>query len=109
MERTLFKAQRISAMLLAPWVLIHLGLILYAVRGGLTASEILGRTQGSVFWGLFYGSFVLLVTIHAPIGLRNILREWTPLKKHSIDPMCFMFGLFILAMGTRAVIAVVFV
>ena len=107
MERTLFKAQRISAMLLAPWVLIHLGLILYAVRGGLTAAEILDRTQGSLFWGLFYGSFVLLVTIHAPIGLRNILREWTPMKANNINPMCFMFGLFILVMGIRAVMAVV--
>ncbi|MBL4600650.1 MAG: succinate dehydrogenase [Rhizobiaceae bacterium] len=107
MERTLFKAQRISAILLAPWVLIHLGLILYAVRGGLTAAEILDRTQGSLFWGLFYGSFVLLVTVHAPIGLRNILREWTPLKSDNINPMCFMFGLFILVMGIRAVAAVV--
>ena len=107
MERSLFKAQRISAILLAPWVLIHLGLILYAVRGGLTTSEILARTQGSVFWGLFYGSFVLLVTIHAPIGLRNILREWTPLKNNNINPMCFMFGLFIFVMGIRAVTAVV--
>ena len=72
----LFLAQRASALVLAPLVLIHLGLAIYAIHGGLTAAEILGRTQGSFGWSLFYGLFVVAASIHAPIGLRNVLREW---------------------------------
>ena len=43
MEARLFLAQRLSAALLAPMVLIHLGTLLYAVRAGLTAEAILAR------------------------------------------------------------------
>ena len=39
--------QRISAMVLALCVLVHLGVMIYAVRGGLSAAEILGRTRGN--------------------------------------------------------------
>ena len=78
MEMRLFVVQRASAVVLAPLVLVHLGLMVYAVRGGLTAEEILGRTQGSVGWAIFYGVFVLAASLHAPIGVRNVLREWTP-------------------------------
>ncbi len=35
-------------------VLVHLATIIYAVRGGLTAAEILERTRGSVGWAVFY-------------------------------------------------------
>ena len=41
-ELWLYMAQRLSAMVLAPIVLVHLLTILYAIRGGLTAAEILG-------------------------------------------------------------------
>lgn len=107
MERTLYIAQRGSAMVLGPLVLIHLGLILYAVRGGLTGAEILGRTQGSVGWALFYALFVFAAAIHAPIGLRQILREWTPLSWRSINLVSLSFGLLLLLLGLRAVAAVV--
>ena len=33
-------AQRLSALIMAPLVLTHLGLMIYAVRGGLSAAEI---------------------------------------------------------------------
>ena len=72
----LFLAQRASALVLAPLVLIHLGLAIYAIHGGLTAAEILGRTQGSLGWTLFYGLFVVAAAIHAPIGLD--IRAETP-------------------------------
>jgi len=107
MERTLYIAQRGTAMVLGPLVLIHLGLILYAVRGGLTGAEILGRTQGSIGWALFYGLFVFAAAIHAPIGLRQILREWTPLSWRSINFMVLLFALLLLLLGLRAVAAVV--
>ncbi len=107
MERNLYIAQRLSAMLLAPLVLVHLLLILYAVRQGLSADAILGRTQGSLGWAAFYGAFVVAAAVHAPIGLRNVLAEWTPLPRRAIDWAMVLFGLVLLAMGARAVVAVI--
>jgi len=107
MERSLYIAQRLSAMLLAPLVLVHLLLIVYAVRQGLTADAILGRTQGSIGWAVFYGAFVIAAAVHAPIGLRNVLTEWTPLSRKLVDWAMVLFGVVLLAMGARAVIAVI--
>ena len=107
MNVSLYFLQRASALLLAPLVLAHLGLIIYAVRGGLTAAEILSRTQGSIAWGLFYSLFVLAAAIHAGIGLRVIIQEWTPLTGRSPNAVGAMFGAFLLVLGLRAVYAVV--
>lgn len=106
-EMRLYALQRLTAMVMAPLVLVHLVLIVYAVQGGLTANEILGRTQGSVFWALFYGLFVVAAAVHAPIGLRNVLREWTPLGRRSIDLLMLAFAGLLLVLGLRAVVAVV--
>ena len=106
-EARLYLVQRLSAMVLAPLILVHLGLIVYAVRGGLSAAEILARTQGSLLWGLFYGLFVLAVALHAPIGLRNVLGEWTPWRGRSLDGAMVAFGALLLGLGLRAVAAVV--
>ncbi len=107
MERRLFVLQRLTAMVLAPLVLVHLGLVLVAIRGGLTAGEILARTQGSVGWALFYGLFVVVVAIHAPIGVRNVLREWTGLARGPVDLLVLGFAALLLVVGLRAVWAVV--
>ena len=72
-EARLWIAQRASAALLALCVAVHLVTIVYAVRSGLTAAEILQRTRGSIAWLAFYSLFVLAVTVHAPIGLRSVL------------------------------------
>ena len=106
-DSTLFVLQRLSAKLLAPLVIAHLVLILYAVHGGLSAAEILGRTQGSVTWALFYGVFVIAVAIHAPIGVRNIAHEWTRWRGRSLDVASVALALALLALGLRAVAAVV--
>ena len=53
-ETRLWFLQRLTALVLAPLVIGHLAMIVYAVRGGLSAAEILGRTQGSLGWALFY-------------------------------------------------------
>jgi hypothetical protein len=42
----LYMAQRLSALIMAPLVIGHLAVMIYAVQGGLSAGEILGRTQG---------------------------------------------------------------
>ena len=107
MERRLFVLQRLTAMVLAPLVLVHMGLVLVTIRGGLTAGEILARTQGSVGWALFYGLFVVTVAVHAPIGVRNVLREWTGLPRGAVDLLALGFAVLLLAVGLRAVWAVV--
>lgn len=104
----LFLAQRASALVLAPLVLVHLGLAIYAIHGGLTAAEILGRTQGSLGWSLFYGLFVVAAAVHAPIGLRNVLREWLGWKGVGVGVNVALaaFGVLLLVLGFRAVSAV---
>lgn len=106
-EAVLFALQRLTAKLLAPLVVVHLVLILYAVHGGLSAAEILDRTQGSVAWGAFYGLFVLAVAVHAPIGVRNVVREWTRWRGRSLDVASVGVAIVLLALGLRAVAAVV--
>src|SRR5687767_9187627 len=63
----LWTAQRASAAVLALCVVVHLITIIYAVRSGLSAAEILGRTRGSYGWLGFYLVFVAAVSVHAPI------------------------------------------
>lgn len=101
-----YVAQRLSALVLAPLVLVHLGLIVYAVQDGLSAEEILGRTRGSLFWMLFYGLFVLAAALHASIGLRNLLAELTRWRGSSLSLAMGLVGLGLAALGLRAVAAV---
>ena len=103
----LYIAQRISALIMAPLVLGHLAVMIYAARGGLSASEILSRTQGSLFWGLSYGLFVAAVAVHAAIGLRVIVAEHVRLPGVALDAFTWSVGGVLLAMGARAVAAVV--
>lgn len=106
MTAMLFLAQRLSAFVLAGAVAVHLATILYAVRGGLTAGEILARTHGNTAFLIFYGVFVIAVAVHAPIGLRNVIREWAAWRGRSLDLVLGLFALALLALGLRAVIAV---
>jgi fumarate reductase subunit C len=106
MTAILFLAQRASAAVLAFAVTVHLATILYAVRGGLTAGEILARTRGNNWFLAFYLLFVLAVSVHAPIGLRNVLREWTPWRGRSLDIALAIFAALLLFLGARAAIAV---
>ena len=106
MTAILFLAQRASAAVLAFAVTVHLATIIYAVRGGLTAGEILARTRENNWFLAFYLLFVVAVTIHAPIGLRNILREWTPWRGRSLDVVLAIFAALLLTLGIRAAFAV---
>ncbi|HTS41902.1 MAG TPA: succinate dehydrogenase [Xanthobacteraceae bacterium] len=106
MTAVLFAAQRISAMVLAFAVCVHLTTILYAVRTGLTAGAILERTRENVWFLAFYSAFVLAIAIHAPIGLRNIVREWTLWRGRSLDVALALFAIMLLLLGMRAALAV---
>ncbi|GMG84847.1 succinate dehydrogenase [Paralimibaculum aggregatum] len=107
-EMRLYMAQRLSALVMAPLVLGHVAVMIYAVQGGLSAAEILGRTAGSVGWVLFYGLFALAVAVHAAIGLRTILREWAGLGGLVLNAAALAIFALLLAMGWRAVWAVTF-
>jgi fumarate reductase subunit C len=89
-------------------VLGHLAVMIYAVQGGLSAEEILGRTQGSVPWFAFYGTFVLAVSIHGAIGLRTIAAEWVGVRGRGLDAVMWLIGMGLFGMGARAVWAVTF-
>jgi fumarate reductase subunit C len=102
----LWGAQRASAIVLALCVIVHLITIIYAVRNGLSATEILGRTRGNIAWGGFYFLFVAAVAVHAPIGMRNICAEigW---RSRGVDVLMFVLALTLAMWGLRAVWAVV--
>ena len=104
----LYLLQRITALLMAPLVFGHLAVIVYSVQGGLSAAEILGRTQGSVSWFMFYGIFVVAVSIHAAIGVRAIVHEWAGLDGAALEAVMWITGLGLFALGARAVWAVTF-
>ena len=105
LQAKLWYAQRISAMVLGLCVSIHLVIIFYAIRGGLTAEEILGRTQGNIAFAIFYEIFVLACFVHAPIGLANILEE-TFSKGLISKTLSSLLAVLILILGTTAVIGV---
>lgn len=106
-QARLWYLQRISAMALALGVLGHLAVILYAVRGGLTGAEILGRTHGNWAFGLFYALFVLACAVHVPIGFAKVAQEWLGWSCRATDSMALALALLIAVMGLRAVFAVV--
>lgn len=103
-EARLWLAQRVSAMVLGITVVVHLGTIIYAVRGGLSAAEIIERVAGNAGWTAFYTVFVLAVAVHAPIGLRAVLSEMTALSPKRVDLLCFIAAAFLVVMGLRTVI-----
>jgi fumarate reductase subunit C len=105
-ETVLWIAQRASAAVLALCVAVHLATIIYAVQGGLSAAEILGRTRGNAAWLAFYSVFVLAVTVHAPVGLRAILTEWLRWRGRSRDVALVVFAALLAWTGMRAALAV---
>ena len=108
LDLRLYMLQRMTALLMAPLVLGHLAVMIYAIQGGLSASEILGRTQGSFLWFMFYGIFVVAAATHGAIGLRTIAHEWAGLKGPALEAMMWVVGLGLFALGARAVWAVTF-
>ncbi|MEM7464232.1 MAG: succinate dehydrogenase [Pseudomonadota bacterium] len=102
----LYMLQRVSALIMLPLVLGHIAVMIYAAQGGLSAAEILGRTKGSFFWFLFYGTFVFAVSIHAAIGLRVILYEWMGIRDLKLEILSWGICLGLFLLGARAVLAV---
>ena len=105
-ESFLWVLQRASAAVLAACVVVHLATIIYAVQGGLSAPEILGRTRGHAGWFAFYSLFVLAVTVHVPIGLRAVLGEWLGWRGRSRDFFLLGFAGLLAWTGMGAVLGV---
>lgn len=106
-EARLWVAQRATAVVLALCVAVHLATIVYAVRGGLSAAQMLGRTRSSVAWGAFYTLFVLGAAVHGSIGLRAVAMEWLRLRPRAADAVMWVAGAALVALGLRAVYAMV--
>jgi len=107
MNVRLYVWQRATAALMLPLVLLHVAVIFYATRRGMTGADILARTRGSIVWAALYGTFVVAAAIHAAIGVRNVLIEWSPLSERAASLFVMAFGAALLLLGLRAVAAVV--
>ncbi len=99
----LWTVQRISAAVLAWCVLVHLITMIYAVKSGLSAADVLSRTRGNFGWAAFYALFVAAVAVHAPIGLRTILSEMLGWRGTALDLLALAVGMALALWGWRAV------
>ena len=98
----LWIVQRLTAMVLAVAVTVHLVGIILAVRGGLSAAAILGRLQGQEGWLACSAVFALAAGLHASIGLRNIAGETLGWRGRGVDLLWLGIGLLTAAFGIRA-------
>lgn len=103
LEIWLWMVMRLSSMVLALAVIVHLATMIIVIQGGLSATEILARTRGSLAWYGFYAIFVVTASIHGAIGLRNIVREHTAWRDRSLDIAMLGFAGVLLVLGLRAV------
>jgi fumarate reductase subunit C len=101
-ETWLWLLQRATAAVLALAVLVHLATLIYAVRHGLSAAAILARTQGNLAWLGFYLVFATAAALHAGVGLRGVLREWTPWRGPGLDLAVLSLAVLMAAAGWRA-------
>src|SRR5262249_13333580 len=108
LQARLWYLQRISAMVLAVCVVIHLLGIVYVSRGGLSAAEILSRTRRHALFAGYYAGFGVACAVHVRIGLKSIAEEWWRLPAHWALVAASLIALLLLAMGLRAVYAVTF-
>lgn len=106
-EVALWVAQRATAVVLAACIVVHLATIVYAVRGGLSAGEILARTRGSIAWGTFYSVFVIAAAVHGAIGLRTVASEWLGFRGEAAEGTMTVIAVALTIVGLRAVAAVV--
>ena len=106
-EARLWVVQRATAVVLAVCVAVHLVTIVYAVRGGLAAADILARTRGSVAWATFYAVFVFAAAAHGSIGLRTIAMEWLRLRGAAANALMGTIAAVLTVLGLYAVRAVV--
>lgn len=106
MSVRLYVWQRMTAALMVPLVLVHIAVIFYATRR-LSTADILSRTHDSVGWAAFYGVFVAAASVHAAIGVRNVLIEWSPIAERGAGFAGVALGLLLAVLGFHAIVALV--
>ena len=99
--------QRVAGMVLALCVLVHIVTIVYAVRSGLSAAALLGRTRGNVAFAAFYVVFVLACAVHVPLGLANVAEEWLRVPARAAHAAANALAWLLAALGLVAVYAMV--
>ena len=99
----LWLLQRASAALLAPLVLLHLAVIVYAVRSGLSAAAIVSRLHHNLLFGAVYTLFVLACAAHVPVGVARVAEEWLGWRERGALAAGLLLALLLLAGGLRAV------
>jgi fumarate reductase subunit C len=107
MNVRLYVWQRATAALMLPLVLVHIAVIFYASRRDMTAADILSRTHGSMIWASYYALFVAAASIHASIGVRNVLTEWSPLDDRGAGWCAIVLGIVLALLGFHAIVALV--
>ena len=77
LDLRLYLAQRLSALVMVPLTLGHIAVMIYAIQGGLSTAEILGRTHGSLAWFAFYGTLSLPCLFTLPLACGFLrMRYW---------------------------------
>lgn len=99
----LWVVQRVTAMLLALAVVVHLVMIVTAVRGGLSAAEIRAH-PGQHRLAALLRRLALAAGLHGAIGLRNIASETIGLRGRGADLAWLAAGLLTAGFGIRAAI-----
>jgi len=102
-----WRLQRISAMVLALCVSVHLVTMILVVHGGLSAAAVLGRLHGNAVWAVFYALFVLAAAVHVSVGLRRIAEEWLGWRGRGVYLASVLVGVALAVAGLRAVYALV--
>lgn len=105
MNRRLRQLQLVTAVVLLPLVLFHVGFIFYVALAELSAGEILKTIRGRG-WMIYYGVFVAAVAVHGPIGLRNILLSWTRWRGITLECSIIALTLLLLVTGGRALVQI---
>jgi fumarate reductase subunit C len=60
-----------------------------------------------VAWAAFYTLFVFAAAVHGSIGLRAVAMEWLRLRARAADALMWAVALSLVALGLRAVYAMV--
>jgi fumarate reductase subunit C len=105
-EARLYVLQRLTALIMAPLVMLHIYIMIVAVQDGVTTSEILARTRASLFWPILYAVFLAAAAVHGSIGFRNILHEMTALPASTISRLSAGLLILILASGAKTIWAI---
>ena len=106
MNLRLYIWQRLTAALMAPLVLVHVAVIFYASRKGLSAADILGRTRGSIVWASSTALRCRGGDSRFDRRAQRVDRMVTG-RRAPAAIFSIAFGLLLIVLGLRAVAAVV--